>query len=256
MSRTWIRAKLPEFVRDMFRNFCQASEALGVEFAAFEAERRVSFEHLRYLVGFEQNKGLLWRLKDTAHHVFRNDPENPLVGRYLDWGLGYIFHETIKLMEDAYQRMNYAPWLDELRDGKLEQAEQEIANHLKAIPGQTEESMDREIARIRVILSTCRRLMPSYLSRHRGNVLLARFLFSQNELVRQVFNADYEAMLDGIYAGKPELMYVYAAQSLRLGGWMDEAERAVSEAFKLNPRDPLVLQEKNIIDNWSLRMES
>jgi hypothetical protein len=87
-------------------------------------------------------------------------------------------------------------------------------------------------------------------------VLLARFLFSQNELVRQVFNADYEAMLDGIYAGKPELMYVYAAQSLRLGGWMDEAERAVSEAFKLNPRDPLVLQEKNIIDNWSLRIES
>ena len=28
MSKTWIRTKLPEFVRDMFRNFCMSSKAL------------------------------------------------------------------------------------------------------------------------------------------------------------------------------------------------------------------------------------
>lgn len=256
MSHSWIVAKLPEFVRDMFRNFCQASQALGAEFASFEASRTVSFERLRDLVGHEQNKGLLWRLKDTTHHVFRNDPESPLVGRYLDWGLGYIFHETIKLMEDAYQRLNYAPWLEELRDGRLAEAEQEIADHLGAIPHQTEESMQREITRIRVILSTCRRLLPSYLARHKENVLLARFLFSQNELVRQAFGPEYDRLLEGVYGGRTCILYVYAAQSLRQGGWMDEASRAITEAFKLSPQDASVLQEKNIIDTWLLRMQS
>ncbi|MGE4551862.1 MAG: hypothetical protein AB7D57_02050 [Desulfovibrionaceae bacterium] len=256
MSRAWIITKLPEFVRDMFRNFCQASQALGEEFDLFDRERRIRFERLHDLVGQDLSKGLLWRLKDTAHHVFRNDPESPLVGRYLDWGLGYIFHETLKLMEDSYQKLNYAPWLRELRDGSLVRAEQEIADQFTAIPLQTEESMRREIERIRAIMTTCRRLLPSYLARHRENVLLARYIFSQNHLVRLVFGEEYDAFLAGIYGEHPALMYVYAAQSLRHGGWVDQARSAVAEAYALSPENRLVLQEKKIIDNWAVTMQA
>ena len=88
MSKTWIRAKLPEFVRDMFRNFCMSSKALEQQFVSFDREGAVAFTILRDLIGQEMDKGLLWRMKDTAHHVFRNDPETPLTGQFLDWGLG------------------------------------------------------------------------------------------------------------------------------------------------------------------------
>lgn len=252
MSRAWITAKLPEFVRDMFRNFCQASQALGKEFELFDRERRICFERIHDLAGSELSKGLLWQLKDTAHHVFRNDPESPLVGRYLDWGLGYIFHETIKLMEDSYQKFNYAPWLRELQDCSLvwDEQDKDIVDQFTAIPIQTEESMRREIDRIRAIMTICRRLLPSYLARHRENMLLARYIFSQNRLVRQVFGDEYDGFLTGIYGNHPTLMYVYAAQSLRLGGWTDQARSAIAEAYALSPEDKVVLQEKKMIDNW------
>lgn len=257
MSKTWIRGKLPEFVRDVFRSFCLASRQLSEQFARFDAEGTVSFEILRDLVGVEMNKGLLWRLKDTAHHVFRNDPSGLLEGRFLDWGMGYIFHETIKLMEDAYQKTNYAPWFREMRDsGELPQEAKDVAGELFLILHQTEESMSREIDRIRFIMAKCRQLLPIYLAPHRENMLLARLLVAQNALVREVFEEEYEALLTGIYGNQPELMYILASQSLRQGGWMEEAEAAVNKALELNPAERSVLQEKKIIDNWRTRYVS
>lgn len=254
MSKTWIRAKLPEFVRDMFRNFCLSSKALEEQFRSFDREGAVAFTILRDLVGWEMDKGLLWRMKDTAHHVFRNDPETPLTGQFLDWGLGYIFHETIKLKEDAYQALTYAPWFLALRGRDLPEEERLVVEELFQVLRQTEESMRREIDRIRFIMSKCRRLLPLYLARHKENALLARYIFSQNALVREVFGADYQHLMDTVYGERPERMYVLAAQSLRLGGWVDEAALAVQGALGVNPSDRQVLQEKKILDNWAKRM--
>jgi hypothetical protein len=159
VSKAWIRAKLPEFVRDMFRNFCLSSKALEEQFRSFDHEGSVAFTILRDLIGQEMDKGLLWRMKDTAHHVFRNDPETPLTGQFLDWGLGYIFHETIKLKEDAYQALTYAPWFLALRGRDLPEAERVVVEELFQVLRQTEESMRREIDRIRFIMSQSRQLL-------------------------------------------------------------------------------------------------
>lgn len=256
MSRAWILAKRNEFVRDTVRAFCMASQALEDQFRNFDAHREVNFAALRDLVGRQNDKGLLWRLKDTAHHVFRNDPEDPLEGRVLDWGMGYIFHETIKLKEDAYQQLNYAPWLRTLWEGKLPPGNQEVVGNLFQVLAQTEESMRRETDRIRLILAQCRQLLPVYLSRHAENALLARFLFSNNALVRDVFGEGYDDLIRGIYGDAPQRMFVLASQSLRQGGWMEDSHRAISEAVKINPKDKMVLQEEKIIDNWLRRIKS
>ncbi len=254
MSKAWIRAKLPEFVRDMFRNFCLSSRALEEQFHSFDREGSVAFTILRDLIGQEMDKGLLWRMKDTAHHVFRNDPETPLTGQFLDWGLGYIFHETIKLKEDAYQALTYAPWFLALRGRELPGTERAVVEELFQVLRQTEESMRREIDRIRFIMSQSRQLLPIYLARHKENALLARYIFSQNALVREVFGADYEHLVGTVYGEHPERMYILAAQSLRLGGWLDEASLAVQGALGITPSDKMVLQEKKILDNWRQRM--
>lgn len=254
MSKAWIMAKRPEFVRDMFRNFCQACGFLDQQFERYDRVGSVEFEQLRDLIGEESFKGLLWRLKDTAHHVFRNDPEDPIGGRFLDWSMGYIFHECIKLKEDSYQQLTYAPWLREMAvEGT---SGRDVAGQLLNLPAQTEESMRREIARIRVILDQCKRLLPVYLSRHSDNALLARLIFSQNDMVRRVFGNLYEDLINGIYAGQPWMLYVLASRSLRLGGWMEQAREAVAEAYIIKPDEKIVLQEKKIIDNWSLRIDS
>lgn len=256
MSKAWIKVKMPEFVRDMFRNFCQACQKLEELFAQYDLQRGVDFEQLKDLVGEEDYKGLLWRLKDTAHHVFRNDPANPLEGRFLDWGLGYIFHECIKLKEDSYQQLTYAPWLREMASGMALENGTAEPGELVELPKQTEESMRREILRIRMLLDQCKELLPVYLSRHCDNPLLARQIFAQNVLVRDVFKEKYEQLISGIYNNSPQMMYVLASRSLREGGWLDEARQAMEQACKIAPKDKIVLHEKKIIDNWSFRIQT
>lgn len=256
MSKAWIQAKHPEFVRDLFKFFCQGCELLDEQFNSFDDDGTVEFALLKDLVGTEMNKGLLWRMKDTAHHVFRNDPHSQLGGQFLDWAIGYIFHETIKLKEDAYQKQNYAPWFHKLAEGEQPGSEKDITTQFFQVLNQTEESMRREIDRIRFIMSKCRQLLPYYLRRYSDNVLLARYIFSQNDLVRKVFADEYNGLIFAIYGSEPERMYILASQSLRLGGWMEEAAEAVEQALEQKPASKLVLQEKKIIDNWAKRIKT
>lgn len=256
MSKAWIQAKHPEFVRDLFKFFCQACEQLEQQFSQFDDDGTVEFEFLKDLLGTEMDKGLLWRMKDTAHHVFRNDPHSQLGGKFLDWALGYIFHETIKLKEDAYQKQNYAPWFHKLYEGDLNNSEKDITEQLFQVLNQTEESMRREIDRIRFITSKCRQLLPYYLRRYSDNVLLARYIFSENKLVREVFKDEYDGLLLALYGTEPERLFLLASQSLRMGGWMEEATVAMQQALQQNPRSKIVLQEKKIIDNWISRIKT
>ena len=98
-------------------------------------------------------------------------------------------------------------------------------------------------------------MLPYYLRRYSENVLLARYIFSENQLVRDIFKDEYDGLIAAIYGAEPERMFILASQSLRMGGWMNEATKAVNEAFEKNPSSKIVLQEKKIIDNWARRIK-
>jgi hypothetical protein len=204
---------------------------LEEQFQIFDREERVEFKALLNILGIEMNKGLLWRLKDTSHHLFRGKNSSDLHGQLLDWCLGYIFHETMKLKEDAYQQQSYGErflWIKEQEHGSRE--ERELFAELGKVVLQTRESMRREITRIRFIMAACRRLFLAYLPKHRDNALLARFLYDRNELVRLVFAQDYDRLIQVLYADRPERMLHLAAESLHLGGWEREAAAAREQA--------------------------
>ncbi len=248
MSKAWIRAKRCEFARDVLRDFCLASRELEHGFLEYETSQKLDFEALRALTGEEMDKGLLWRLKDTAHHLFRNSADTDTTGKFLDWGLGYIFHETIKLKEDAYQLSHYAPWFIGLEEELLAEHERTFRRQLLTVLLQTRESIDREMRRIRYILDLCQEMFPVHYVRYRGNALLARFIFAQNTLVRAVFKSRYDSLVLGIYGGEPDLMLVLATKSLRQGGWLREADTAVNEALRVNPANPEAIAERQLVD--------
>lgn len=246
MSKKWITAKLPEFVRDVIRDFCLASRELEREFRRFDRSGHVDFSLLRNLLGQEMNKGLLWHLKDTAHVLFKHDDRGGahVLGQFLDWSVGYIFHDSMKLKEDAYQQQNYAPWFRQMRDRELRGRHKDIGEDLFGVLDQTNESIQREVNRIRFLLFNCRRLFTEYLALHSDNELLARFLFDQNELVREVFGDGYQRLVETVYSERPEMLYVRAARSLRKGGWIAESAQALDEARRLAPDCAEVVSEQ------------
>lgn len=245
MSR-WIRNKLPEFVRDVTRDFCLISRELEREFRHFDRSGHVDFVALNGLLGQEMNKGLLWRLKDTAHVLFKNDASAGvgLLGQFLDWSVGYIFHDAMKLKEDAYQQQNYAPWFRQLQSRELTGPDLKFSRELFGVLDQTFESIQREVNRIRYLLFNCRKLFMEYLPNHADNELLARFLFDQNDLVREVFGDSYPRLVARIYGDHPQRLPLLAARSLRRGGWRAEAARALDEAERINPDCADVRQER------------
>jgi hypothetical protein len=256
MSKAWILEKLPEFTRDILRDFCLAVDILESQFALFDQTAQISFEVLHDLLGEEMNKGLLWRLKDTCHHLFRNDGKADLSGQFLDWCIGYIFHETIKLKEDAYQQQTYGPRFRELMDKELPEQERVTSRELFQVVLQTAESLRRETARVRFFFEQCRSQFPVYLADQGENSLLARFLYEHSTLVRKIFAQDYERLLTSVYGSQPEMLYVMAAQSLRQGGWMSHAVSAAEKAYQTAPSNPRVLREKQIVDTWRQRIKA
>lgn len=256
MSRAWIRAKQLEFARDLLRDFCLAARDLTLVFDAFQDGGGIDYDALRLLTGSVMDKGILWRLKDTAHHLLRegaHDGEPFHLGSFLDWALGYIYHEVVKIREDAHQHQHYAPWFHSLERETLSEEEVEHCRALVGVLGQTEESLRREISRVRHILSRCVLLFPPVLHGYRESPLLARFLFSQEDLVRQVFQDQHETLLEVVYGDDPQMLYLLAAQSLREGGWVAPAKKALDEARRLRPECPLVLNEASRLDRLCAR---
>lgn len=265
MSRAWIRAKQMEFARDVLRDFCLASRELSNIFTAYESIGVIDYLAVRQLTGTVMNKGILWRLKDTAHHLLRAE-QGPMpiyqndarLDSFLDWALGYIFHEVVKIREDAHQHENYVPWMERLQSPTLHPGlaplEEEHLRAMAAVLVETRKSLDREISRVRRIIAECISLFPHVLRQYRDSQLLARFLYSQESLVQEVFGPDHETLLELLYEDELQILYLMAAQSLRQGGWVEPARQALITAQQIRPECPLVLEEVERVDRLCAKL--
>lgn len=255
----WVLKNREAFERDVLQDYCLAADLLREQFERLSATESVSFSVLRSLIGEPRNKGLLWRLKDKAHHIFLKVGEGNPVGLLLDWTLGYIFHESLKLMEDAHQRQYYAPKLAGLTSGGWKTAPQEedaplraltpevegMAAVLRLIQEETCESMRRESARLTTLLLHARRLFSLYFAGRARHRPLARFLNDNTALMQRAFGDDYPGFIRSVYGDAPELLHVEAALSLLDSVRGDAATKAIEAALRVNPssREALLIRE-------------
>ncbi len=245
----WVLKNREAFERDVLQGYCLVSDRLFEQFARMERDGTLSFPLLRELVGESWNKGPLWRLKDTAHHLFSERPEagsaGAQAGRLLDWTLGYAFHEALKLMEDAHQRQYYLPRLEELAGRQSVPEISAIAAALGLVREGACESMRRECARLQALLLHSRRLFILYFAGRSGQRPLARFLHDAGDLVRRIFQEDYALLISSVYGSAPERMHIEAAHSLLESARMPSARAAVLAALSINPfsREALALKD-------------
>ncbi len=244
--RDWIQKNREVFERDVLRDFCRACLLLKEQIHRFSRNGTVSFSVLKSMIGEPLNKGLLWRLKDKAHHIFLHagpcGPAAPL----LDWTLGYLFHESLKLMEDAHQRQYYAPFLADRMAQETDAELAEVLRELQIIQGETRESIRREVGRLDRLLLLSRRLFCLYFSGRAAHQPLARFLNDNNTVARGAFEQDYALLITSVYGREPERMHIEAARSLLESARADAAAAAIEEALTHNPlsEEALALRER------------
>lgn len=210
-----------EAMRDFVRDFCRVNQILAEQEARFAATSTLSFAELDALLGQDMRQGVLWRLKDNTHqHLRARDAagvDAPLPAVLLDWCVGYVFHECVKLREDAFLQQHYATHLTQLRS-KAPADCTDICDNLLPFANQTTESTRREIARIRAVLDQAQQLCVRCLAAHGDNGPLARFLVEEAPLARAVFGEGLDALYAALYGAHPEQRFVRAARACLEGG--------------------------------------
>jgi len=216
MAYKWIHRDKAILLRDFLRNYCQVYSVLEEQRQRFVLSGTLSYAVLRDLVGGDGQNGLFWLLKDSAHHLFRNNEDN-VTGMLLDWAVGYAFHECVKLMEDAFQYQHYR---NRFLEFSLRAAAQEkqAMEQFSPLLLHTHRSAWRELTRIIYTLSQCRELLLRYLTPYASASQLARLLLERENLVRRVFGEVYPQLLEALYGKEQERMLLLAAKDFLDGG--------------------------------------
>ena len=233
MSRYWLATNEHRFLTDILRDFCQISSIFEEQALRFATAGNLSFAVLRDLTGDLMNKGQLWHLKDMTHHLLRDVACPSPAGQVLDWAIGYIFHESLKLLEDAHQNQYYAPRLAALANGAAFHAEPEAAQAFFAMAAETNANMQRGLLHIQRSIAYARKFFPALYAGQANNRHLARFLYEQNDLARKNLKEEYHALIRAIYADSPAALYVEAAASLTEAGQYAEAATAAQYAARI-----------------------
>ncbi len=236
MPGPWTEQAAPRFLADILRDYCAISLILEEQFSRFERAGHLSFPVLRDLVGNSFSKGPLWRLKDLAHHFLRDAPGSGSAARFLDWGIGYIFHETHKLVEATHQHRHYAPRLNALLEAHAkEEGEEMILKSLSQVVAECGEDMARGVRRTRRLLENARGFFIRAYAGQDANRQLARFLYHREDLVRAVFREEHGPLIAAIYQGRPERMALEAAFAFLEGGYGEAALEAAEKGAALAP---------------------
>ena len=251
MNRAWLARRRPALVRDLVRDYCAAHMVLTAQLRRFEGDGTVSHAIIRALLGEAVSKGVLWRLKDTAHHLFRSEEapdtgrtapdERALMGELIDWCVGFAFHECIKLREDAYQRQHYANRLLHLealwreapghgtnpaRQGPAAPDAPDAPDALwplAGLPRQTADSMERELRRILRVLDEGIALLARYLKGEGGNAPLARWLAVEEKRAAAIFGPHWPGIVAALAGPDGDGLYPLAARDMVEAGRPDAA---------------------------------
>ena len=117
----WFAGRRDHFVRQAVGDFFHLASRFSELYAGWrirpaaaapcgeDASTRLQ-ERLAAMVGTERDNGPLWRLKDLCHRIWPQERRAEHVrGALVDWLIGSLFHEAMKLKEDLYLLAAYTP---------------------------------------------------------------------------------------------------------------------------------------------------
>lgn len=159
MNSVWFKEHRDFFVTRVVQDFLKAYAYLGsLEKAFFQKEPL--FKQLNELVGNQEEKGILWRLKDRCHQLWRDiDPDVDPDAFFFDWMVGTLFHEAMKLKENAYMLERYAPSYE---IALLKVPDDSNSEKYKRFFEGTLQDMDRGMERIRCLYKNAAQRLHTY----------------------------------------------------------------------------------------------
>jgi tetratricopeptide (TPR) repeat protein len=237
MTNRWFEGRKDLFFKELVHTFLESKVFFDQLYQHYRVQKAVLFEHMEYWIGSETKKGPLWVLKDTSHMLFRQSGSKLTLSEYLfDWTVGSIFHEAMKLKEDAYQIEAYLPSAEGIKTAdNREDIEAILADYVTIIEKATK-NLGAEIRSIHHLFARASERLRELLANHAPNGLLVRCLLEERALVEQALGRNMlEKIFAEIYPQHPEQAYITAGKSCMRGGWFKEAQAYFHKALEIKP---------------------
>jgi hypothetical protein len=196
----------------------------------------------------------LFELKEDCHWLFRSQerdaPMEASTAVLFDILVGSLFHQCMKVKENAYQVERYAPKYAALRKAlQRPDAPKEVETFLREgerIIARSRRMLQQEFAYAVELFHEATIDLRHVVVENRENPLLARGLFENEKLLDAVYGPrSLDKLLAEMYGSHPATGYLLAAGSLYEGGWLDRARDLCRRARKLDPRNRQVTQLLN-----------
>ncbi len=232
-ANSWFEKRRDFHMRSLYSGFLATYSHFVGLYQDYISDGTINFDDLTRLVGTEAKKGRLWQLKDHCHRLFQASSQQN--GLLLDWVIGSIFHEAMKLKENVYMSQFYGP------TGSAEQRTDQDNTSLHCgesrknfMQGITRETR-RQVDNLTFLFNRANFLLRMNLASQANNVLLLRLLLEENEFSQELWSESTQQLFAELFPDQPEMGYLLAAKSYFNGQWLSEALAAYDTALTLNP---------------------
>ena len=231
----WFLQRRDFFVRNVFEEFYKSYRSFTAIYEQYLHDEKISFAEMEQLVGVEKNKGL-WLLKDHCHQLWRDAGPQP--GRqnsfFLDWLIGSIFHEAMKLKENIYIVSRYVPLAREING--LEGRERVTGNpdEWQRFLTSANREIPKQVENLAFLFGRAAYLFREEIIIQGENMLLLRYFFENPQVLKELWSESLDEIFADLFTGSPEQGYCLVGKSYLEGHWHEQALAAYSAALKLN----------------------
>ena len=231
----WGSSRRHLFVRNLLKDFFETFDSFAKIYEHYITRGKASFGEIDRLVGTESRKGLLWQLKDSCHRLWRDaDPKDDPNGCLLDWILGSLFHEAMKLKENIYMYKYYRPLVEELQAGHPADSVRFCGVEGQRFIERTNREIRRQMENIASLFGRGNYLLRVMLPEQAGNPLLVRYLVEEEAAVTSRWGESLQSLFAEMYPLMPEAGYCLAARSYLNDQWFERAHQTYGQALAIN----------------------
>ncbi len=235
-TNKWFSERRDLFVKNMTKGFYETFNRFTTLYQDYMAQGEVPFDSIDHLVGTETGKGRLWDLKDRCHALWRDaDPKFEMNGCLLDWVLGSIFHEAMKLKENVYMLHYYGPMAESMREKDTASTVKFCGEECQRFMERTRYEISRQMENLGFMFGRANFLLRTMMNEQHTNCLLVRFLVENPDIPETLWGESLETLFSDMFIEGPEFGYCAAARSYREGDWFERAHGAYAKALALNP---------------------
>lgn len=231
----WFARRRNFFVTNMLKGFYRTASGFLQIYQAYLKTGKVPYNEVDKLVGTENRKGCLWSLKDDCHQLWKKgDSAFELNGSLLDWIIGSIFHEAMKLKENIYLFEFYAPLAHDMKGEWRQEIQQFCGVDCRRFMERISHEVDRQMESLGFMFGRAIYLLRTMLPSQAHNPLLLRYLIEHRDVVSELWSESLDEIFKDMFNGVPESGYCLAAKSYFDGNWYEKSLAAYREALRVN----------------------